>query len=251
MIHHNIARYTMDIDQSRCERNGFIKMFYLKAVNTYTHHLLMNKQGNKPGQVFIIIIAFLAWSAIITQFYLMLQNRTAPVAETIIRFFSFFTILTNILVAICATSFLLPSSTALSRFFTRTNTVSAITLYITIVGIVYNVILRFLWEPKHLQMVVDELLHLVIPALFILFWLFFIPDKKLQWKNVLPWMIYPVVYLIYILVRGAFSGFYPYPFIDVTSIGYTKTLINCCLIALLFFVFGYLFTWLARRGSRQ
>ncbi len=226
-------------------------MFYLKGVNTYTYHLLMNKQGNKPKLVFIIIIAVLAWFSVITQFYLMLQNRTESVGETIIRFFSFFTILTNILVAICATSFLLSPTSSLHRFFTKTNTVAAITVYIAVVGVVYNMILRFLWEPKHLQMVVDELLHLIIPSLFILFWLFFIPDKKLQWKNVPAWMVYPVVYLAYILIRGAISGFYPYPFLDVTSIGYTKTIINCCLIALLFLVFGYLFTWLARRSSRQ
>ncbi|MFZ5976285.1 MULTISPECIES: Pr6Pr family membrane protein [unclassified Hydrotalea] len=33
------------------------------------------------------------------------------------------------------------------------------------------------------------------------------------------WLIYPLLYLVYILIRGSFSGFYPYPFVNVLQIG--------------------------------
>jgi hypothetical protein len=48
--------------------------------------------------------AFISWLAEILQLYLIIVNRTASIPETIIRFFSFFTILTNILVAVCFTT---------------------------------------------------------------------------------------------------------------------------------------------------
>src|SRR4051812_38806133 len=99
-------------------------------------------------------------------------------------------------------------------------------VYITVVGLVYNLILRQLWKPAGLQFVDDELLHSVIPFLFILYWLMFVPKSELKWKDVLFWLIYPLIYLICILIRGALSGFYPYPFINTDDIGYYETFIN-------------------------
>lgn len=119
-------------------------------------------------------------------------------------------------------------------------------MYITIVGIVYNIILRFLWKPKGLQWVVDELLHSIIPLLFIVLWLFFIPKGKILWKSVLAWLLYPVIYLIFILMRGVSSSFYPYPFIDVHKIGYNKALINSTGMLLTFLVVSILFIALNR-----
>jgi len=51
--------------------------------------------------------------------------------------------------------------------FFEAGVITAITVYITIVGLVYNVILRFLWKPEGLQFIVDELLHTVIPLLLL------------------------------------------------------------------------------------
>ena len=44
------------------------------------------------------------WFAIIAQFILMILNRQEGLTETIIRFFSFFTILTNLLVTLFFTA---------------------------------------------------------------------------------------------------------------------------------------------------
>ena len=95
----------------------------------------------------ILSIVSLGWFALIAQFYLIIVNRTASIPETIIRYFSFFTILTNLLVAVCFTSFLNKKQKS-SAFFSKITTLTAITVYILIVGIVYNVILRFLWKPE-------------------------------------------------------------------------------------------------------
>ena len=70
---------------------------------------------------------------------------------------------------------------------------TAIAVYITIVGLVYNSILRFLWKPEDLQWIVDELIHSVIPLLFISFSLLILPKGKLHWKSVLAWLLYPLI----------------------------------------------------------
>jgi len=134
-----------------------------------------NMQHSKSLKLLLVIIVISGWFAIIAQFYLIIKNRVASIPETIIRFFSFFTILTNIFVALCCTLLLLNPNSGLRNFFSKQNTFTAIAVYITIVGVVYNLILRFLWKPEGLQWIVDELLHTAIPILFILLWFFFIP----------------------------------------------------------------------------
>ena len=144
-----------------------------------------------PKQLLIITGAFLGWSSLIFQFYLILANRQASVPETIIRYFTFFTILTNLLVALCFTFLLLDPHSRAGKFFSSASTLTAITTYIILVGIVYNVVLRFLWNPQGLQKLVDELLHTVNPLLFLLFWILFVPKTGLQWRSVFVWLILP------------------------------------------------------------
>jgi hypothetical protein len=187
------------------------------------------------AKIIALIIALLAWFAIIAQLYLIIANRQVPVIETLFRFFAYFTIDTNIIVALCFAFILLDPKRGLGRFFSRPSTITAITVYITIVGIVYNVVLRSLWAPTGLQMTVDELLHTVIPALVIIFWLVFVPIEELKWKSAIPWLVYPFLYVIYALIQGAVTKFYPYPFIDVNELGYTKALINTGGILLVIF----------------
>lgn len=201
-------------------------------------------------QLFLTIGAVLGWFALASQFYLIIINRVASVPETVVRYFSFFTILTNILVAVCFTFLLTNPLSKKDRFFSRPTTLTAATVYITIVGIIYNTILRFIWNPTGLQQAVDELLHSAIPVLFVLYWLLFVPKAGLQWKDVLPWLIYPLVYVACILVRGALSGFYPYPFIDVSAIGYGKVLLNSAGLCIAFLVVSLMLVTIAKSISR-
>lgn len=186
-----------------------------------------------------LIGAATGWIAVITQLYLMISNRVVSIPETILRFLSFFTIDTNILVAVCFSFILLRGNSRIGKFFTRPSTITAITIYITIVGIVYNVILRSTWQPEGLQKIADELLHVVIPALFILFWLLFIPIEQLKWKNAFYWLIYPIVYIAYAIIHGAITKFYPYPFVDVNELGYNKALFNAGLVLLACFLLSF------------
>lgn len=188
-----------------------------------------------------LIFASIAWFAVIAQYYLMIENRVTPIIETSIRFFSFFTILTNSLVAIYFTLSILKK-----KIIDKPGTLTAVTVYITIVGIVYQIILRPIWKPTGLQMIVNELLHSVLPLLVILFWYLYEEKKSLTYKQLPMWLIYPFVYLLYILVRGSISNFYPYPFVDVANLGFAKVLSNSAILMLVFISIAALFITLGK-----
>lgn len=186
-----------------------------------------------------IILAFIAWFTLVLQFCLMLINPDpsgfSPVMR-IINYFSYFTILSNVLVAACLTfPWLLPHTPA-GRFFSKVSVQSAIAVYIFIVGLVYNLVLRQIWSPTGWQWVADNLLHVLVPLAFIPYWYFYNARNQLQWKNIPAWLIFPAIYLIYSLLRGASTGWYPYPFLNAAQYGYGKVAVNSLLVLLAFII---------------
>ncbi len=197
-------------------------------------------------RTFNLLLALLGWSAIITQFLLMLENRTTSVPEMTLRFFSFFTILTNIVVASYFTNQVFISKVRLENLFNKVVTLTAITVYITVVGLVYQIALRHLWKPTGLQRIVDELLHTVIPTLAIIYWFFYEQKSELTWKIIPNFLFYPLFYLGFILLRGKLSGFYPYPFINVKTLGWSQTFINIIVLFGVFLILSSFFVGIGK-----
>lgn len=196
---------------------------------------------------FAIAGALLGWFAIIMQWYLSNSIRILSLPEFFLRFIGYFTITTNILAALTFTMYAFSSSSRLGRWLRQPDSIFAITVFIIIVGIVYNTILRFLWQPTGLQWLVDELLHTIQPLLFFLFWYLFIPKQVLTVKRFLSWLIYPAVYMLYIGILGVFTGHYPYPFADVGQLGYYRALLNGASVVLASIVIAWLLIILTRR----
>ena len=180
-----------------------------------------------------ISIALIAWLALIIQFWLIIENRVASIPETITRYFSYFTILTNMMVAIFFTKEIFKPS--------HISLITAVTVYITVVGLVYQVLLRNLWQPTGLQKLADELLHTIIPLLVLVYWLFYKKKEMLKYSDVLRWLIYPLIYLMCVLIRGNASNFYPYPFVNVSELGLQKVLINSFFLLIGFMVLSAVF----------
>ncbi|MFC0774837.1 Pr6Pr family membrane protein [Terrimonas alba] len=204
----------------------------------------MQTSFSRAATAHMIILVILAWLAPALQLYILLHNvpgNGLTYLQAAGRFLLFFTILTNLLVAISTSSILLAPQSKWGQFFSRPASLTAVALYIFIVGLVYNIILRNIWEPAGLQKWVDEALHVAVPLLFILFWLFFVPKGDLKWRHAIFWLIYPGLYLIYAMLRGVVEGFYPYPFIDAGQLGYTRVLINATGLLLVFIITGLLF----------
>ncbi|MES2689229.1 MAG: Pr6Pr family membrane protein, partial [Bacteroidota bacterium] len=107
------------------------------------------------------------------------------------------------------------------------------------------------WSPQGLQMVLDELQHLINPLLFIIYWILYSNKKQLPRNAFWPWLIFPLVYIFFVLVRGNLSDFYPYPFLDVTKLGFNSVLSNCIVITILFMAMAVVFNSIGNYISKR
>jgi hypothetical protein len=197
----------------------------------------------------VAVAAALGWTTLALQFYLSMQlsiARGKGFLGGLIIYFSFFTILTNILVAMALTAPLVRARWGVARFFTRPSVNTCIAASIAVVGIAYTLLLQQLWHPKGLQLVADMLLHHLMPVLFMAYWWVAVPGDELRWGQVSHWMFYPVFYFMYAMVRGALSGDYPYPFIDADALGYRRALGNASGILLGFIAVALLLVAVGR-----
>jgi hypothetical protein len=196
-----------------------------------------------PHRTYLLVATVLAWGALALQLHLTLSlSATNGMSTTggIVRFFSYFTVTTNTLAAITFTSVLLARNTMRRPFFARPGVIAAVTMYMIVVGITYSLLLRSTWNPVGLQLVADRLLHDVMPIVMVAYWLVFVTRGSLHWRMIGWWLVYPIAYLVYSLAAGPVSGFYPYPFIDVTVLGYPRTLANSAALAVAFTVLASL-----------
>lgn len=155
---------------------------------------------------------------------------------SIIFVFSFFTILTNIGAVLVHTSLLSPSGYAWLPAFAGPRMRAGVAVSIALVFIVYATVLARLWQPQGLFLLCDVLLHYVTPVLFVLWWLISGADGRTRWSDISWWVIYPIAYLVYALVRAPFAGEVPYPFLDIAKNGATSVVISAAAITGLFLV---------------
>jgi hypothetical protein len=205
-----------------------------------------------PMRTTLAGIAVVAWFALVLQFLLMVQ-QAAPGRSlfAVVNYFSFFTILTNLLVALGASLPLVAPQSAAGQFFLRPSIQSATAVYIAIVGITYSLLLRQLWNPQGAQKIADVLLHDVVPVLYVAFWIFLVPKATLRWSDAVRWLAFPLVYMAYTLVRGFVSHWYPYYFIDVDTIGLSRALLHASQLLFAFLGLGLLFIAIGRWTARS
>lgn len=187
--------------------------------------------------------ALLGFFALALQFHLML-GYAASNGETalwgIFRFFSFFTVLTNTIAAIALVATALNSA----NFLTRPNAQTAIAVYILVVSVIYTLLLRNLWNPSGAQRLADYLLHYAMPAIYLLYWMLFVSKGTLRFRDALPWLAYPIVYVVCMLWRGALIGQYPYPFLDASEFGYERIALNILGLGVVFLGLGLIAVWI-------
>ena len=179
------------------------------------------------------------------------EEKGVTTNETILNFFSYFTILTNILVALSLTfSVFFPASRS-GRYCLQPGTQTAIAVYISVAGIIYSIALRKIWHPEGLQVIADRILHDMIPVLYIFYRLIFTPRKILTWTAAFSWLIYPLAYLTYALLRGASTGWFAYYFPDFTTQRPLSVFIHIFVITGGFFITAQLLLFINRTGVRK
>jgi hypothetical protein len=201
----------------------------------------------KPARIFAGVMAVFVWVVLVVQFCLQLTNQSVDVStsERIVRFFSYFTTLTNMIVAIAWTTVAYFPRTRIGEFLSRPDSQTAVAVYISIVGVIYSLFLRGVWNPQGWQKFADHSLHDLTPIAFLLYWLIFVP-KGVKWSDPIKWLVYPLVYMLYALIRGAIVNWYPYWFADAGQLGYLVALRNSFFVLFAFLVVGLIYVGVAK-----
>ncbi|MGK6356239.1 Pr6Pr family membrane protein [Sphingomonas sp. DT-207] len=186
------------------------------------------------------VIALAGWAGLAIQLDASLA-KSGSLGASLWSMLRFFTVISNLILALFFTGIAL----GFARLM-RPRAIGGMTLTMLLVGVVYHLLLRGLVELSAGAMLANVLLHKVTPLLAAGFWLAFAVKGGLRFSDPLRWTALPLAYLGYALGRGAIDGVYPYPFMDVASIGWTRTLANSAAIAAGFLVAGYALVFLDR-----
>lgn len=162
-----------------------------------------------------------------------------------LNFFSYFTNLSNLFAA-CVLLFSVfgrSSSTGAWRYVSVVN--------MTVVGLVFSVLLRNV-DLGALRPWVNFVVHYLMPVAVVLDWALWPPAARLQARLIALALVFPTAYLVYVLWRGASTGWYPYPFLNPANVGgYGGVAMYAVGISVTFLLAGWALWALGNRVARS
>lgn len=149
------------------------------------------------------------------------------------NYLSYFTIESNVLsvIVLLVGGALAPRSQRWQTFR------GAVTLYMLITMVVYAILLADV-DVMLTDKWINDVLHRIVPLVLLLDWLFVAMAERLRVTPGLIglWLIFPVAYGVYSLIRGPIVDWYPYPFIDPRAQGYVSLTIGLVVLLVVFVV---------------
>ncbi|MET0296139.1 MAG: Pr6Pr family membrane protein [Microbacterium sp.] len=157
----------------------------------------------------------------------------------LVRLFSYFTIQSNV--------FVLATSLALALNIFRDGRVWRVLrldalIGIIITGLVYETILAPLVHPEGWALAATIGFHYISPWATLIGWLVFGPRPRMTWMTTLLAFIWPLAWLVYTFVHGAVTGWWPYPFLDVATIGFADSVRNSAVVLVIGVVIAVVLT---------
>ena len=209
---------------------------------------------NKAFERYILLlIGILALFGVSAQFIISINRAIAAdnsVSQVVINMLGYFTILTNTFAAaVLIIVSLLPNS-RIGKIFARPKVFGCVVTSMLWVGIGFHVLLSDYWSPDGMEAVTNYLNHYIVPSALLIIWLVFPPKTQIPKWTPIFWEVYPVIYGIYIFLRGELIDKYPYPFFDVNVIGYPKALLNGLVILIVILGIGYFVRLTVNLSSR-
>jgi hypothetical protein len=202
-----------------------------------------------------VLLAVLGCTALVLQAWISVTRHIAlgnGAAYGVMMYTGYFTILTNALCAAVATAVALGAraSPALQAL-RRPAFITAAAVSILLVGVIYHLLLRAIHHPVGLEYACNIALHYLVPPLFVSFWWLAVPRGVLVWRDLWLAFAFPAAYAVYVLARGEIAGVYPYPFFDVTKLGYSDVLRNAVGLSGVFVATGLTMLALKRSSTTR
>ncbi|MFF3349965.1 Pr6Pr family membrane protein [Streptomyces sp. NPDC002779] len=172
----------------------------------------------------------------------------SSVASRLVRVFSFFTVDSNVLVAMACVGLALGPDRD-GRVWRALRLTSLLAILIT--GLVFVTVLASKVHLSGAALWCTIAFHYVAPPATFLGWLVFGPRGQTD-RRTLAWSFaWPLGWIGYTLVRGATTGWYPYPFLDVGALGYPVALRNVAVVLTIGAVLALALRWIDRLLARS
>ena len=207
-----------------------------------------------PARVLHAVVALAVVVSLAVQLVLLLGSGTdantgdsqaaVPVATRLVRLVSYFTIESNLFVL--ATSLTLALDPRRDGPVWRVLRLDAL-LGITVTGLVYWTLLAPVVDLHGAALAAGLGFHLVSPVGAVVAWLAFGPRPRITWSTVRWAFVWPLAWVAWTFLHGAVTGWYPYPFLDVTVIGSARALVGVGVVLVLGVALLLLLRWLDRR----
>ena len=98
---------------------------------------------------------------------------------------------------------------------------------------------------------VNTVVHEIFPIAVMADWLVDPPATEVSTRGSLTWLVYPLAWLAYTMVRGPIAGWYPYPFLNPNAGGWGSVVIYVVIIAVAIITVAWVVVWIGRgRGAR-
>lgn len=191
-----------------------------------------------PQRVLTLVGFLIGAVGLVLQFAISIPASLSAgrnLADALITFFTYYTILTNLALVLIYLSDLIKARWL--GWFRSARTRGMMAGAILLVMLFYHALLASLWSPEGVAWMADTILHYLTSIFYIIWWWIFADHGKLAWRDV-PLMLVPsLLYIIWVLVRGAIVAEYPYPVFNVTDLGYPQVLVNIVIVAIVLAVF--------------
>lgn len=154
------------------------------------------------------------------------------------HYFSFFTAIVNTSIAVLLLAYYFYPDSKLSQWFKNTKNNSALAVYILIVSLIYYTLLMGNSPRAPAELVATHILHGYVPLAYLGLWFFKFRKGDLNYSDTFKWVLFPLFYFIYLLIRGAVIDAYPYFFINVSKLGFPMVMLYAVGILGVFLISG-------------
>ena len=199
--------------------------------------------------IYRIFFAGLSWFTFIAGAVIYAINY-GPILEWFNSFIAF-TMQTNLFVTIWLTLAVLLHNKPETLEKITGPLKGALTLYITITFIFFAVLLSPFYQPTGWAAFSNLVLHYITPIAFIVDWVLTETKLRYKWKYLLYWILYPIGYLVFVFIRGMFTGNYIYYFLDINALGIFGYVVFVSILIAVGLVLGSVYIAINRKRTKS
>lgn len=207
----------------------------------------------RAATIWRAVFAVTGWVGLALQYWLLAfpAHPADEIGIWTLNYFSYFTILTNLLVALILTLPVIAPDSAAGRWTLQPSVRARATLYLVVVGLGYHLLLSAGSTLQGVAAFGNFIVHYIMPVAALLDWLLFAPRGGLRWTDPWRWLRYPLAYFAWTVVHGYAAGWWPYWFLNLPQLGLARSALAVAALLTALLIAGFAFVAIDRSLGRR